>query len=70
MTRLPNPFAGIQYVTVNEARREGHTAASLQVALDLLDREASENVREDHFHPEIAGPLQMAAEFLRRCLAR
>ena len=35
-----------------------------QTAIEQLVWEADANLVEDHFHPEIAGPLQMAAYFL------
>ena len=38
---------------------------ALRSVINALEAEISENLVHDHFHPEIAGPLQMAVHFLQ-----
>lgn len=60
-----------KFVTLERTRDEIDASIATRIAIGkvayIIEREACENLVEDHFHPEIAGPLQQALYFLQ-CL--
>ena len=53
-----------RFVTLGIASRKGPSTEAIEEVRRALVREADENLVEDHFHPEIAGPLQQSVYFL------
>lgn len=55
-----------RFVTANAARREAddRTRAAIDLVARLLETEVEANLEYDHFHPEVAGPLQQSLYFL------
>ena len=69
MTDYTPAFGALRgrFVTLGEAIREADsgTLAAIDRVARILEREAEENLAHDHFHPEIAGPLQQGLYFLQ-----
>lgn len=56
-----------KFVTLSSAidKADDQTLAAIDKVAPLLEYEADENLVSDHFHPEIAGPLQTSLYFLQ-----
>lgn len=60
MTTYESTFGHISFTTRHTLEVE-----TLNAVIAALEAEASENLAYDHWHPEIAGPLQTAIHFLQ-----
>ena len=61
MTDYSKTFFKISFTTKHKL-----SAEAVKQVVYALEIEACENLAEDHWHPEIAGPLQMAIHFLQK----